>query len=206
MNEKFSENERITKVVNSFGGILPCTEVCYIISIIYSSQACLNCFSRYESLLPRKNLPEIISSLQQALSYAAEISRFFWPSYTKEKNMNPLAKARGKKLRNAFSVKDDSPLSNRALRNYFEHLDEHMDSFFLSDNSFGIWIPYSFMDTANKEQGVQTHYFKMVDPQNEKMILFDTEFSFSEIKAEVERIDNFAHQFYENGGRLPREV
>ena len=207
MGEIMTKKERIDMVVDDYKGIIPYCECFFILSIMYSSKACLARFDEYERLLhpyKNENLGELISSLQQALTYASEISRFFWPSQKKDENKNELHQARGKRLRDAFQMKDSSPISNRKVRNCFEHFDENLDFFSLKDSSFGYLFPFHYFDGTEEIGGVPKHYFMGINPKKQTLILCDEEFPFSGIKEEVERINSLALNFLTNGSHLPQ--
>lgn len=58
-------------------------------------------------------------SIQNLLIAAGNVSKLLWPAKTFEE--------RGKALRQALSVSDDSPLAPRTFRNHFEHFDERLE-------------------------------------------------------------------------------
>jgi hypothetical protein len=64
--------------------------------------------------------------LQSLVIALGNISKILWP--LKKKNEN-----RGIDLRTILSVKDDSVLKNRDLRNLFEHFDERAEEWFKSE-------------------------------------------------------------------------
>lgn len=65
-------------------------------------------------------MDEIWFSLENLLSAAANASKALWGS-------NPGMQAARQPLRDSLSVTDDSPLSNRRMRNHFEHYDERVE-------------------------------------------------------------------------------
>lgn len=67
-------------------------------------------------------------SIQSILVAAANVSKILWPA--RKRYM-----ARGKQLRELLGVDDDSLLSDRTLRNHFEHYDERIEDWFDSNNS-----------------------------------------------------------------------
>ena len=71
---------------------------------------------------------EVWGSIQSILVAAANVSKILWPA--RKQYM-----ARGKQLRELLGVDDDNMLSDRTLRNHFEHYDERIDDWFDSNNS-----------------------------------------------------------------------
>ena len=71
---------------------------------------------------------EVWGSIQSILVAAANVSKILWP--VRKKN-----KARGKHLRDLLGVDTDNLLSDRTLRNHFEHYDERIEEWFENNNS-----------------------------------------------------------------------
>ena len=67
------------------------------------------------------------------LNSSANISKLFWSSGQGAKN----AEATRSTLRTLFSIKDDSPLASRKLRDDFEHHDERLEEWFAAQNGSG---------------------------------------------------------------------
>lgn len=65
--------------------------------------------------------------LHGLLVAAGNISKIFWP----DRGGDP---QRGETLRRDFNILEDSPLSSRALRNHFEHVDERIENSKASGN------------------------------------------------------------------------
>lgn len=66
---------------------------------------------------------EVLSLIQLILMAAANVSKILWPPYKKYK-------ARGEYLRKLLVVNEGNILSDRTLRNHFEHYDERIDEWF----------------------------------------------------------------------------
>jgi hypothetical protein len=194
-----SEVERARRVqilVDDYGGISPPVEAFYIHSIIYAADRTEAAFQRFDDALPTGNAEPVVSSIQEALSHAAGISRFLWPMRDTK-----LARARGQKLREAFRVDDSSPLQHRKLRNAFEHFDEDLDAFLL-ENDVGYFFPGALVashELANDEMG---NIFKLVDPKHSICVLLGEKYEFGHIRQEVNRIHEAALDMDASGGRL----
>jgi hypothetical protein len=76
-------------------------------------------------------------SVQSLLMAAANVSKLLWPTYRRGENLIP---CRGEELRKSLAISDEhSPLSDRTLRNHFEHFDarlEHWPASLTFDSSF----------------------------------------------------------------------
>ena len=71
---------------------------------------------------------EVWGSIQSILVAAANVSKILWPA--RKRYM-----ARGKQLRELLGVDDDNLLSDRTLRNHFEHYDERIEDWFDNNKS-----------------------------------------------------------------------
>jgi hypothetical protein len=75
--------------------------------------------------LRRADLDAFWFAMDAALGSLANISKVFFPPSSRSQ-----ARRRGRQMREAFGVQDDSLLKERALRDAFEHFDERIDRWF----------------------------------------------------------------------------
>jgi hypothetical protein len=74
----------------------------------FTAERALQAFHRFgKAMQDDRHSPLVVASLQEALNHRTAISRFFWPSAK-----DVLAVARGKMLRRAFRMLDESPLQS----------------------------------------------------------------------------------------------
>lgn len=192
----FKEREEL--IVKSSQGIFPPYEAFYIQSIIYAAERSETAFQRFdEAVATRRPAALIVATVQEALTHAGALSRFFWPV----KKDNQLTAARGARLRGAFAVDDTSALKWRKLRNAFEHFDEDLDRFLLEDR-FGHFFPDPLVADQAFSDEAAGHIFKLVDPKHGVCILLGKKFEFRPIRGEVVRILSYARKKHEQGGRL----
>jgi hypothetical protein len=203
-NEK---EKRALTVSESFGGILPYFEAFYLSSIIYSASRSLEAFARYEYLkekqIEKLDAEQTIGIVQEAIGHAAALSRYFWPSKGGKTGTNQLKlrECRGIKLCKAFGLDKSSPLYHRTLRNVWEHFDEYLDAYLLENDS-GIFFPECKIGShllADEQIG---HIFKLLDLQEECLVLMGVKFFFSPIKNEVKNVFEKANIAYQKNGRL----
>ncbi len=71
---------------------------------------------------------EIWGSIQSILIAAANVSKILWPPRKR-------SATRGEALRKLLDVDDRNPLSDRSLRNHFEHYDERIEDWFEGERS-----------------------------------------------------------------------
>jgi hypothetical protein len=196
--DKAETKRREAVVLEQYQGILPYYEAFYIRAIIYAAGRSEEAFERFEVALREAVGSEaIMSAVQEALTHAAALSRFFWPS----RNNNMLAMARGKRLREAFGLDDTSSLKDRELRNAFEHFDEHLDQFLLKE-PIGYIFPDPIVEEHTITDEVSGSVFRLVDPTNGMCVLLGRKFEYRPIRAEVKNILVRAEQMEEQGSRL----
>jgi hypothetical protein len=192
------KREILDIIVNDCDGILPQHEVFYITSIIYSSGLSRAGFENFITYYKGAAPPEIIFSVvQEALTHAAALSRFFWPT-----SKTILPQKRGERLRQAFQLDDGSPLKSRKIRNWFEHFDEKLDDFLLS-YPVGNIFPTPLVHQWEKND-VPDHIFKLVCPKEKICILLGETFSFDKIESEVVAINIRAKNMFSDGRFLSR--
>lgn len=66
---------------------------------------------------------------QNLIIYSGNISKLLWGVSSKNKAVNDNRKIERKELRALLSVKEDSLLKNRSIRNALEHVDEKLEEF-----------------------------------------------------------------------------
>ncbi|HCL66390.1 MAG TPA: hypothetical protein DIC56_16435 [Rhizobium sp.] len=190
--------ERESQIAKQYRGIYPVYETFYIHSIIYAAERSETAFQRFdEAVVASRSAALIVATVQEALTHAGALSRFFWPV----KKDNELAAARGDRLRDAFALDDTSALKWRKLRNAFEHFDEDLDRFLLDDRA-GYFFPSPHVDDQALADEAIGHIFKLVDPKHGVCVLLGEKFEFKPIRREVRRILSRALEMDEQGGRL----
>ncbi len=196
--DRATRKQREDVIIEQYDGICPVYEAFYIHSIIYAADRSEMAFQRFESVVVEPiSSALIVATVQEALTHAGALSRFFWPV----KKDNPLTAARGKRLREAFNLDNGSPLKWRKLRNVFEHFDEHLDRFLLQDR-VGYFFPGPLVDDHRLADEAIGNIFKLVDPEHGVCVLLGKKFEFRPIRSEVQRILARAIEMAEQGCRL----
>jgi hypothetical protein len=108
---------------------------------------------------------EVWGAIQSILIAAANVSKLLWPAQSRS--------ARGAALRALLGVDDSNPLSNRRLRNHFEHYDERIEDW-MSTAPSATYIDQKIgpaaLDPQHLSQLIHRHY----DPCT-KVLVFRTE-------------------------------
>jgi hypothetical protein len=190
---EIEELERRAKITSEqCAGIQPMHLAFYGQSIHYSAERCLSAFARYDELLKSEsNAIELVSTVQDAIGHAAALSRYFWPtsmgSKKKEADQIAMRLKRGEKLRQHFNVDETSAIYNRDLRNAWEHFDEKLDTYLLS-NDAGYFFPSPMSGSHETADDPVGKIFKLIDPEENCLVLLGKKFFFMPIRTEVQRI------------------
>lgn len=187
-------------------GIWPPFEVFYIHSMMFNTQSAVSSIETLEvefqkipdeytiEDLKQLNTELILNSLQNLIVQAAAISRYFWP-------VRKSHEWRSTQLRNAFKIREDSPLKSRDLRNAIEHFDEKLDKY-LEGGLVGVVLP-QFVGPRPYQDGVPGHFFRAYYLDEGKFQLLGECYDVSPIAKAVLEVHNQLQEFDKNGGRLP---
>lgn len=160
--------EEIKQAIESYGGMQPPHLAFYIESIRFSSEAAMNSIDYLAEFIKMTNETKgqyemtrelqtiILDHLQNILTHAAALSRYFWPSKPGKHNVHL---KRAETLRAEFGLNDNSPLKNRKLRNQLEHFDENLDNYLWSQPLVGFVLP-AYVGGTFENNGIPTHLFR----------------------------------------------
>lgn len=170
-------------------GVQPMHMPFYDLSMTYSAERALAAFELYDHLIEHSaDAASLIGAVQEAIGHIGALSRYFWPSPAGKKNkQQALRMARGRKLREHFGLTDESPLADRELRNAWEHFDEKLDTYLLS-NDAGYFFPTPLMDSHALADESVGKIFKLIDTENECLVLLGKKFFFRPLRDELERV------------------
>jgi len=178
-------------VADELDGMQPHALIFYQLSIRYSAERCIYAFLHYEEAFKQNAEPDyLVSVIQEAVGHAAALSRYFWPSPRGPKNKPQLLKLkqkRGEFLRKKYELDESSPLYNRDLRNAWEHFDEKLDVYLIEKIS-GMFFPISQIRSHIEADNPINRVFKLLDPQEECLVLMGNKYFFAPIRDEVVRI------------------
>ena len=184
------ELERRAEITaTQLGGIQAIHRVFYQLSMRYSYERAQAAFQRYDELSGVKDsASELIAAAQEAISHTAALSRFFFPSHLGPPNhRKSLRSARAERLRKDFAVSIDSPLANRELRDVWEHFDERLDEFLLS-NDAGTFFPMPMHDSHTLADDPLGKVFKLIDTTEHCLVLLNRKFFIAPLRSELNRI------------------
>ncbi len=144
---------------------------------------------------------DLLDRLQLIIEQAAALSRYFWPSYNRDKLKNEIFKQRGEFLREHFGLTDNSVLKNRELRNAIEHFDENLD-IFLQKPIAGEFFPNYVGEKPN--QGCYT-FFRAFFTDFQEFSILGKSFEITPLINQIIPIHNRIVNDLKNGGRIMNE-
>ena len=103
-------------------------ETVFISEIVMQSKIAELAAKRLSAIKDNFNQIEVWSSIQSILVAAGNVSKILWPQEKKYA-------VRGKRLRELLKVDDNNILSDRSLRNHFEHYDDRIEKWFKGKSS-----------------------------------------------------------------------
>lgn len=143
---------------------------------------------------------KLFEQLQIIIQHAAALSKYLWPIRGRE---NGPHKRRGKKIRSALKVDENSALKCRKLRDGIEHFDEKLDKY-LMENQVGEFLPYD-VRLYVPESEVPLHIFKGFYVIPRIFVLLGNEYELLPMIAEVERIHDSLIVCVNSGYRFSHE-
>ncbi len=185
------ELERRASIILEFGGVQPMHNPFYTFSVRYSAERAIVAFMQYDYLLTQTDdASTLISEVQEAIVHVGALSRYFWPSpggHKKDKQQRNLRLKRGEYLKKLYKLTDNSPLADRELRNAWEHFDEKLDTYLLTQEA-GYFFPTPIIGSHELADDPVGNIFKLLDPDAECLVLLGKKFFFSPLRKEVERL------------------
>ena len=106
----------------------PLAEMVFISEVVKQAKIAKRASERLTATRDGFDEVEVWCSIQSILVAAGNISKMLWP-------VRKGSIARGERLRMLLSVDDQNLLSDRKLRNHFEHYDERIEDWFEKSNS-----------------------------------------------------------------------
>ena len=119
------------------------------------------------------------SSIQSILVAAGNVSKILWPSteYTE----------RGEKLRELLKVDDSNILSDRSLRNHFEHYDERIEDWFKKQSS-AVYSDLAVDPFKSIWGNVPTNQHRAYDPLTQTLTFRGESFDLAAVLKELKEI------------------
>jgi hypothetical protein len=146
----------------------------------FQLRALLNAHERLVAALAAGDMNGTWFSVENLLSAAANASKALW-------GQGATANAARKPLRDSLGVTDTSPLSERWVRNHFEHFDERLDEWWVKDPNHNI-ADMNLLPVGAIVGLARLSTFRQLDPSTLEVVFWGDTFNIPEIVAEASRI------------------
>jgi hypothetical protein len=144
----------------------------------FQLEALLNAHDRLVEALRDTEMAEIWFSVETLLSAAANVSKALW-------GQGSAVNAARQPLRDSLEVTDKSPLSERRMRNHFEHYDDRLDEWWAKSPTHNI-ADMNVMAVGALDDRLTI--FRQLDPDTMEVVFWGDTFSIPEIVDEALRI------------------
>lgn len=141
------------------------------------------------------NVRHLLNYHQNVILHSAALSRYFWPVSKKGVHVS-----RGRKLREAFNVTEQSALKCRAGRNALEHFDERLD-LYVKNLEEGFTVP-EFMGVDSDRDGGNVRFFRAYFIDVMVFQVLDEKISIKPLFEEIIRIHDLL-LISDEAGRFP---
>ncbi|MFZ5802608.1 MAG: hypothetical protein ACOY3K_05820 [Candidatus Omnitrophota bacterium] len=122
---------------------------------------------------------EVWSSIQSILVAAGNVSKILWPQ--KE------YAARGERLRKLLKVTEDNLLSDRSLRNHFEHYDDRIEKWFKGKSS-AVYSDLAIDPLKSMRRNFPTNHHRAYDPLTQTLTFRGESFDLAAVLKELKEI------------------
>jgi hypothetical protein len=157
--------------------IKPLTEMALLREIVtqakFAEKAAGRLFNTSDSV-------EVWESIQSILVAAANVSKILWPV----KNQN---ETRGKQLRELLDVSDDNLLSDRTIRNHFEHYDERIEEW-IENSKSSVYMDSKIDPFDSTICGMKPFFHRSYNPTSKMLSFRGESFDLAAILTELEKI------------------
>jgi len=148
--------------------------------VAFQLNALLDAHAGLVAALGQQNMDEVWFAVEHLLSAAANASKALW-------GQGAATNAARKSLRESLGVSDASPLSERRMRNHFEHYDERLDEWWEKSPNHNI-ADRNLAPVGGIAGLDRLSMFRQLDPMTMEVIFWGETFNIPEIVAEASRL------------------
>jgi len=154
-------------------------ETVFIGEIVLQSKIAELAAKRLSAIKDNFDQIEVWSSIQSILVAAGNVSKILWPSteYTE----------RGERLRELLKVDDNNMLSDRSLRNHFEHYDDRIEKWFKGKSS-AVYSDLTIDPLKSMRRNFPTNHHRAYDPLTQTLTFRDESFDLAAVLKELKEI------------------
>ena len=155
-------------------------ETVFIGEIVLQSKIAELAAKRLSAIKDNFDQIEVWSSIQSILVAAGNVSKILWPQEKKYA-------ARGKRLRELLKVDDNNILSDRSLRNHFEHYDDRIEKWFKGKTS-AVYSDLAIDPLKSMRRNFPTNHHRAYDPLTQTLTFRGESFDLAAVLKELKEI------------------
>ena len=156
------------------------SEMVFLSDIVLQSKIAELAAKRLSSIKDNFDQIEVWSSIQSILVAAGNVSKILWPQEKKYA-------VRGKRLRELLKVDDNNILSDRSLRNHFEHYDDRIEKWFKGKSS-AVYSDLAIDPFKSIWGNVPTNHHRAYDPLSHTLTFRGESFDLAAVLKELKEI------------------
>lgn len=156
------------------------SEMVFISEIVLQSKIAELAAKRLSAIKDNFDQIEVWSSIQSILVAAGNVSKILWPQEKKYA-------VRGKRLRELLKVDDNNILSDRSLRNHFEHYDDRIEKWFKGKAS-AVYSDLAIDPFKSIWGNVPTNHHRAYDPLSHTLTFRGESFDLAAVLKELKEI------------------
>ena len=155
-------------------------ETVFIGEIVMQSKIAELAAKRLSAIKDNFDQVEVWSSIQSILVAAGNVSKILWPQEKKYE-------VRGKGLRELLKVDDNNILSDRSLRNHFEHYDDRIEKWFKGKSS-AVYSDLAIDPLKSMRRNFPTNHHRAYDPLTQTLTFRGESFDLAAVLKELKEI------------------
>lgn len=155
-------------------------ETVFISEIVLQSKIAELSAKRLSAIKDNFDQIEVWSSIQSILVAAGNVSKILWPQEKKYA-------VRGKRLRELLKVDDNNLLSDRSLRNHFEHYDDRIEKWFKGRSS-AVYSDLAIDPLKSMRRNFPTNHHRAYDPLTQTLTFRGESFDLAAVLKELKEI------------------
>lgn len=161
-------------------------EMVFIGEIVLQSKIAELAAKRLSASKDSSDQIEVWSSIQTILVAAGNVSKILWPAKEYAE--------RGERLREVLKVYDNNILSDRSLRNHFEHYDERIEDWFKKQSS-AVYSDLAIDPFKSIWGNVPSNHHRTYDPLTQTLTFRGESFDLAAVLKELKEIRNKCSDF-----------
>ncbi|MGI6241085.1 MAG: hypothetical protein ACOYJW_04010 [Candidatus Omnitrophota bacterium] len=162
-------------------------ETVFIGEIVLQSKIAELSAKRLSAIKDNFDQIEVWSSIQSILVAAGNVSKILWPQEKKYA-------VRGKRLRELLKVDDNNLLSDRSLRNHFEHYDDRIEKWFKGRSS-AVYSDLAIDPLKSMRRNFPTNHHRAYDPLTQTLTFRGESFDLAAVLKELKEIRGKCRHF-----------